>query len=173
MTKKTNDHWPTFRSDHLNSVCQAFRSKSKSIRYSGNLVCDGGIAVENRFFPTSDSLKFGGKSYYPGASVAKPDDIIEGMHLVLEPRGLPPAPYIDLVVWEDCMHLELARTTKKRCSQGLLLLEGLKSCCDPQELVEVFKWTIGEVALLSEECESDRDREILERIRSRWEALKE
>lgn len=166
-----DDHWPTFQSDYLSRMCQAFRSRSKALRYQGDLVCEAGVEIDGFFSPKSKALRLGHRHYYPGGLTAERPDVSEGLHVHFEPRGLPPGPMIDLVIWEACVHFELARATRKNFLQTLVRLEGLVIQCEPRELVEAFKCTVEELSLLDDVSDPSPDHPILANIASRWRSL--
>ena len=166
-----DDLWPTFQSDYLNRMCDAFRSKSKALRYQGDLVCEGGVEIDGFFSPSSEALRFGQRHYYPGGLTGERADVTEGLHVHFEPSGLPPGPMMDLFIWESCVHFELARATKRSLDQTLVRLEGLEIKCEPEEVVEVFKTTVADLSLLDEVSKPFRDHPILAGIESRWRSL--
>ena len=128
------------------------------------------MAVENLNSSPRPTI-FKGRHFYPGAMPAQRNDLTEGLHICIEPAGSSLVPDVGLVAWESVAHFEVIRATKKKYGQSLVRLEGLRLSCSPGDLADVFRWTVGEMSLLSESCESDRDKEILKIISLRWQEL--
>ncbi len=160
--------WPTFKNEYLNRVAQALRLKSRSIRYSGTLTCEGGCEVRDHFYPDHECVRYGEKTYHPEDQPGVQYDRTEGMRVYYEPKGFPPSVSVDLMVWERCIHLELLENRRKDYGKVLLSLQHLKLKCDPEQLVELFKWTIHEVTLIDTTTENSGSADILKRIESRW-----
>jgi len=60
------DDWPQFRNSYLRRICEAFRKKSKSLRYRGELAVHAGVEVEGTLHLKKDALRIEGTLYYNG-----------------------------------------------------------------------------------------------------------
>lgn len=162
--------WPELESAYLQEVCDAFRAKSKSFRYRGELDVHAGVEVDGALCLKTEAFRFEQTRYYNGV----PEDAftrIEGMLVRFQPGGEPPSPLLELVIWETCVHLEIRNTTRTHLGQLLLSLEDMRIPCTPHEMVSMFSWTIEELALLQLDSAEDERNETLKRISTRWQGI--